>query len=147
VRVALVAALLGAGGAWAQDDEKAEAAKVPVQVDVVHVSNQGDTVEPPELERMKETFAKLGRPFSSFKRLSSNRVQVGKSTPASVSLPNGRTATLKLQELKEGTATVSLQVPGLINALTLKLGREGAVYQKAGEHEGGSLVLSLSPAK
>lgn len=140
--LALVAALLVASSAAAQDD-----AKVPVQVDVVLVSNQGNEVQPPELSRMKETFARQGLKFSSFKRLSSQRVEVGKSAPASVSLPNGRSAVLKLQELKQDTAVVNVEVPGLINSLSLRLGKEGAVYPKVGEHQGGSLVLSLSPAK
>jgi hypothetical protein len=138
----VLAGWLVAGTAAAQED-----VKVPIQVDVVLVSNQGSEVQPAELGRMKETFARQGLVFSSFRQLSSNRVEVGRAAPAQVKLPNGKTATLRLEALKEGTARVSLQVPGLINNLAFQLGREGAVYQKVGEYQGGNLVLALSPAK
>ncbi|MCI0573468.1 MAG: hypothetical protein L0Y66_22215 [Myxococcaceae bacterium] len=138
----LIAGLFVAGTAAAQEEPK-----VPVQVDVVVVSNQGSEVQPRQLAQMKQTFASQGLRFSSFRQLSSNRVEVARNTPAHVSLPNGKTATLRLIELKEGTARVSLEVPGVISSMETKLGREGTVYQKVGEYQGGNLVLALSAAK
>lgn len=123
---------------------RAQEQKVPVQVEVVLASSKGTAVEPPELSKMKETFQKQNFNFTSFKRLSLQTVQVGSAQPTEVKLPNGVNATLKLLALKDGIATVRVDIPRL-SAMDVELGREGAVYQKAGKHVGGELILVLSP--
>ena len=130
--------LLAPWAARAQDD------KVKVQVEVVLASSKGTAVEPPELARMKETFQKQNFNFTSFKRLSQETVEVGSRQATDVKLPNGVNATLRLLALKEGIATVRVDIPRL-SAMDVELGRHGAVYQKAGKHVGGELILVLSP--
>lgn len=118
--------------------------KVRVQVEVVLASSKGTAVEPAELSRMKETFQKQNFNFTSFKRLSLETVEVGSKQATEVRLPNGVNATLRLLALKEGIATVRVDIPRL-SAMDVELGRQGSVYQKAGRHVGGELILVLSP--
>jgi hypothetical protein len=101
-------------------------------------------VEPEELSKMKETFQKQNFNFTSFKRLSQETVEVGSKQSTEVRLPNGVNATLRLLALKEGIATVRVDIPRL-SAMDVELGRQGSVYQKAGRHVGGELILVLSP--
>ncbi|MBU8899681.1 hypothetical protein DRW03_25035 [Corallococcus sp. H22C18031201] len=138
-------ALLGAlvlvvapGAARAQDE------KVKVQVEVVLASNKGTAVEPAELSKMKETFQKQNFSFTSFKRLSQEVLEVGTDKATEVKLPNGVNASLKLLAMKGGIATVRVDIPRQ-SSLDVELGRQGSVYQKAGRHVGGELILVLSP--
>lgn len=136
--VLAVGLLLAPLVAGAQDE------KVKVQVEVVLASSKGTAVEPPELSKMKETFQKQNFNFTSFKRLSLETVEVGSQQATEVRLPNGVNATLRLLALKEGIATVRVDIPRL-SAMDVELGRQGSVYQKAGRHVGGELILVLSP--
>lgn len=122
----------------------AQEQKVKIQVEVVLASNKGDTVDPPELAQMKETFRKQNFSFTSFKRLSQQTLEVGANKPTEVRLPNGVNASLKLLGLKEGIATVRVDIPQQ-SGVDVELGRQGSVYQKAGKHVGGELILVLSP--
>jgi hypothetical protein len=118
--------------------------KVKVKVEVVLASSKGTAVEPAELSAMKETFQQQNFNFTSFKRLSQETVEVGSKGTTEVRLPNGVNATLRLLALKEGIATVRVDIPRL-SAMDVELGRQGSVYQKAGRHVGGELILVLSP--
>jgi hypothetical protein len=122
----------------------AQEQKVKVQVEVVLASSKGDVVDPPELAQMKETFRKQNFNFTSFKRLSLETIEVGAQKSTEVRLPNGVNASLKLMALKEGIATVHVEIPRQ-SAVDVELGRQGSVYQKAGRHVGGELILVLSP--
>ncbi len=136
--VLMVGLLLAPWVASAQDE------KVKVKVEVVLASSKGTAVEPEELSKMKETFQKQNFNFTSFKRLSQETVEVGSKQSTEVRLPNGVNATLRLLALKEGIATVRVDIPRL-SAMDVELGRQGSVYQKAGRHVGGELILVLSP--
>ncbi|MFY0528188.1 hypothetical protein ACN28I_35200 [Archangium gephyra] len=142
----LVLALLGLfllpGAALAQEQ------KLKVEVEVVLVSRKGTEVDPPQLQKMKETFQRQNFNFTSFKRLSQQSLEVGSKEPTEVKLPNGVNASLKLLRMQGDTATLRVDVPQL-SAVDVELGREGAVYQRAGKHVGGELILVLSspPAK
>ncbi|ADO68957.1 hypothetical protein [Stigmatella aurantiaca] len=125
-------------------EAQAQAQQVKVQVEVVLASNKGDAVEPPELEKMKELFRKQNFSFTSFKRLSIDTVAVEAQKATEIRLPNGVNASLKLLALKDGTATVHVDIPRQ-SAMDVELGRQGSVYQKAGRHVGGELILVLSP--
>ncbi len=132
-------------GLWlAPAAASAQEQKVKIQVEVVLASNKGDTVDPPELAKMKETFRKQNFSFTSFKRLSLETVELNAQKATEVRLPNGVNASLKLLGIKEGIATVRVDIPRQ-SAMDVELGRHGAVYQKAGQHVGGELVLVLSP--
>jgi hypothetical protein len=137
-----LAAMLWMSGAEARADDR----RVELVAEVVHVSNQGDQVDPPSLEVMKRKFAAQGLSFSSFKRLEVVTLALEAGKPQAVKLPNAsRAANLKLTEIKEGTAHVTVEVPKAgINA-SYTLGREGSLYIDVGKHSGGKLILVLSP--
>lgn len=122
---------------------RAQDQKLKVQVEVVLVSQKGTEVDPPQLQKMKETFQKQNFNFTSFKRLSQQTIEVGNKEPAEVKLPNGVNASLRLLRLQGDTATLRVEVPQL-SAVDVDLGREGSVYQRAGKHVGGELILVLS---
>jgi hypothetical protein len=136
VRTALFAALLVGATAFA-------AAPVTVQVDVVHASNQGTEVQPPSLAGMKTAFTQSGFNYKSYKQLSTQKVELAPGQAKTVSLPNGQTATLTLVDVKDNVAQVKVNVPPL--ETTYSLGRQGRVFIQAGPHNGGMLVLVLSP--
>jgi hypothetical protein len=120
-----------------------EEQKLQVQVEVVLVSKKGDEVEPPELKKMKETFQRQNFNFTSFKRLSQQVMEVGSARATEVKLPNGVNATLRLLRMQGERATLHVEVPQM-SAVDVELGREGSVYQRAGKHVGGELILVLS---
>jgi len=141
--VSVVLAILGVGlmlpgAARAQDD------KVQVQAEVVLASKKGSEVEPPELAKMKEQFQKQNFNFTSFKRLSLQVLEVNAAKPTELKLPSGTNASLQLLGMKDGIATVRVAIPRQ-PTLDVELGRQGAVYQKAGKYVGGELILVLSP--
>jgi hypothetical protein len=139
-----VLALLALGWVLSPLAAHAQEQKVKLQVEVVLASSKGDVVDPPELAQMKETFRKQNFNFTSFKRLSLDTVEVDAQKPTEVRLPNGVNASLKLLGLKEGIATVRVEIPRQ-SGVDVELGRQGSVYQKAGRHVGGELILVLSP--
>ncbi|NTX34511.1 hypothetical protein HUA74_08310 [Myxococcus sp. CA051A] len=140
----LLLAVLGLGLLMPVVGQAQEEQKVSIQVEVVLASKKGSEVEPPELAKMKEQFQKQNFNFTSFKRLSNEKLEVGAKTATEVKLPNGSNASLLLLGMKEGTATVRVAIPRQ-PTLDVELGRQGAVYQKAGKHVGGELILVLSP--
>jgi hypothetical protein len=139
-----VLALLSVGLLLSPLAAHAQEQKVKVQVEVVLASSKGDAVDPPELAQMKETFRKQNFNFTSFKRLSLETIEVGAQKSTEVRLPNGVNASLKLMAFKDGIATVHVEIPRQ-SAVDVELGRQGSVYQKAGRHVGGELILVLSP--
>jgi hypothetical protein len=141
---AAMLALLSVGVMLSPLAAHAQEQKVKIQVEVVLASNKGDTVEPPELAQMKETFRKQNFSFTSFKRLSLETLELSAAKATEVRLPNGVNASLKLLGLKEGIATVRVDIPQQ-SGVDVELGRQGSVYQKAGKHVGGELILVLSP--
>jgi hypothetical protein len=136
--VLAVGLTLGPAAASAQEQ------KVRVQVEVVLASNKGEVVDPPELNKMKEAFQKQNFKFTSFKRMSLDTVEVTDKAAKEVKLPNGTNASLQLLGMKEGTATMRVTIPNQ-SSVDVELGRQGTVYQKAGKHVGGELILALSP--
>lgn len=125
--------------------QSGEGPEVPVQVETVHATEQGTTIDP-GLEKLSRAFREGKLPYTSFKRLDSKTVKLRRGLPSVVKLPNARTATLTLKDLKDGTARLGIQVSELTEA-DVTLGREGSVIQIGGEHEAGMIVLQLSPAK
>jgi hypothetical protein len=117
--------------------------KVRVTAEVILASNQGNTIDPPALARMKDQFSQKGFAFTSYRRLSSEKLAL-RHKPVELKLPNHRTATLRLDEMKSGTATVRVEISDL-SSTTLTMGREGSLFQHAGDHDGGQLILVLSP--
>ena len=129
--------LFAAGVAWAGEP------KVRINAEVILASNNGDAVDPPALARMKNQFSQKGFAFTSYRRLSSEKLSL-KREPVELKLPNQRTATLRLDAIKAGVATVRVDISDL-SSTTLTMGREGSLFQHAGDHDGGQLILVLSP--
>lgn len=136
------------GSLWLSSPARAQAPapavqKLQVEVSVVLVSRSGTEVTPPELQKMKETFQRQNFNFTSFKRLSHQSLEVNTQASTEVKMPNGVNASLRLKGLQGDTATLLVEVPQL-SAVDVQLGREGTVYQRAGKHVGGELILVLS---
>jgi hypothetical protein len=117
--------------------------KVRVTAEVVLASNTGNAIDPPALARMKAQFTQKGFAFTSYRRLSTEKLTLRRK-PVELKLPNQRMATLCLEDMKDGTATVKVEISGL-SSTTLTMGREGSLFQHAGDHDGGQLILVLSP--
>jgi len=128
---------LASAVAWAGEP------KVRINAEVILASNNGDAVDPPALARMKNQFSQKGFAFTSYRRLSSEKLSL-KREPVELKLPNQRTATLRLDGIKAGVATVRVDISDL-SSTTLTMGREGSLFQHAGDHDGGQLILVLSP--
>jgi hypothetical protein len=122
---------------------RADEAKVEVNVDVVHLSNQGNEIVPPSLSEMKKKFDEQGLVFSSYRQLSSSKLVLELNKAQRVKLPNAKTVPVKLVELKEGVAKIAVEVKGTTTMLSL--GREGSANWNVGGHKGGQLVLVISP--
>ena len=118
--------------------------KVEVMAEVVLASNKGTGVDP-ELAKMKDKFAQSGLSFSSFKRLEGKKLTLLRQRAAQMTLPNKQIASFKLEDIKEGTAHVKVDVASLHT--TVALGREGSVFIQGGDHDGGKLVIVLSPGE
>ncbi len=134
---------VGVGALFASSVALAEEEKVDVATKVVVASNTGTTVDP-QLGKMKAEFARQGISFTSWKEHAAGKVSLEKDKPARVALPGGRNAELRLKGLQAGTATVRVTVPRLLDT-DYKLGRTGSVYIRSGDHEGGVVILVLSP--
>jgi len=135
VRLALLA-LVVSTAALADD------AKVAVKAEVVHAQVKAGVVDP-GLEAMQAALAQ-GKRYGALRRVSTQKVLLEKK-PAGLPLPNGTSAEMSLVTLEQGVATIKLKVPK--GETTSKLGRDGSLYQQAGEWQGGDLWLVLSQPK
>ncbi len=123
----------------------AEEAKVTVKADVVHAQLKAGLVEA-GLTEMQTALAqgKQGKRYGALKRLSTQKLTL-QLKALTLPLPNGKSADLSLLSLEQDVSTVKVKLaPG---ESTLKLGREGSLYQHAGEWQGGDLWLVLSQPK
>ncbi len=136
MRLAVVAALALSTAVFAQDS------KVAVKADVILCHLKDGTVEP-GLEAMQAKLAQ-GKKYGSLKRISTQKLQLqAAATP--VALPNGKSADVSLINVEKDVAMIKVKVAQ--GEATLKLGREGSLYQQAGEWQGGDLWLVLSQPK
>jgi hypothetical protein len=132
-RLFWASALAMATATWADD------VKIPVQVDVVYASTKAGAVDE-SLKKMQSTLAAKTR-YLTLTLLSTQRVEL-EAREHSLTLPNRSSATLKLEALKKGMATVRVKVASADSTSTL--GRERSLYVHAGSHDGGDLWLVLS---
>jgi DNA-directed RNA polymerase subunit K/omega len=135
--------LLSAVAPGQDKGEKAEVKTVDVQAELVLASTQGDKIDPPALKAMQEKLAGKIR-YTSLTRLELTKVAVTRAPPSTLKLPNAKVVTFTLNEVKEGIAKITVELPPAKTQLTL--GREGSVYHPAGKHQGGDLWLVLSAA-
>lgn len=118
--------------------------KVLLRASVVLASSHGTLIDPPELVRIKDLFDRQGLPFTSYKRLSTQTLELQKQKPINVLLPNQQTVSVLLVDLVGGTARIQIGVAQFARVV-LALGRKGELFQHAGEFQGGHLMLVLSP--
>lgn len=150
VLVAAVAAVvLAAAPAWAGRPRYAVSKvvlaaeqQVPVQAEVVLASTAAGGVEA-GLEGMQATLGKKVK-YGTLKRLSTQRLTVEAKSQV-LALPNGKSAELSLDSLKDGVATLRVKLAPTES--TYSLARDKAFYLQAGAHEGGDLWLVLSQPK
>lgn len=134
---ALAALAIIAFSAQARADEP----KVEVVAEAVHASNTGNTIDPPSLAKLK-----LGR-FTNIRRLSESKLTVEKSRPAEFKMPDGKTVTVRLVDVKNGVANFNVSVPtrgGQVAEVKYEAGKEPLSIATS-EYQGGVLFLVLSP--
>jgi hypothetical protein len=137
VRAALITAVVFAAAPVFADD-----AKVTVQAEVVHAQEKAGSVDP-GLQPMQTALAQKTK-YGTLKRVSLQKVELT-TKPAPLPLPNGKTAELSLVTVEKDVATVKVKLQP--SESTLKLGRDGSLYQHAGKWQGGDLWLVLSRPK
>lgn len=115
---------------------------VAVQADVVFASRAAGKVDP-SLAKMQETLGAKVK-YLTLEKRSSEKLQVS-SKGVTVSLPNGKVASLTLEALKDGVATLRVKLPP--TDATYSLAKEKSFYLQGGAHEGGDLWLVLSQPK
>ncbi|MBE2248751.1 MAG: hypothetical protein IAE78_04310 [Myxococcus sp.] len=115
---------------------------VAVQADVVFASTAKGTVDP-SLEKMQQTLGAKVK-YLTLEKRSSQKLTVD-ATPVTVALPNGKSASVSLEHLKGGVATLRVKLPPA--DATYSLAKDKAFYLQGGAHEGGDLWLVLSQPK
>ncbi|MCA3013089.1 MAG: hypothetical protein INH41_11910 [Myxococcaceae bacterium] len=115
---------------------------VAVQADVVFASTKPGPVDP-TLVKMQETLAARTR-YLTLEKRSTERLSVSQAG-VKVALPNGKTALVSLEALKEGIATLRVKLPP--TDATYSLAKDKSFYLQGGAHEGGELWLVLSQPK
>lgn len=133
----VVTAALWSASAWAAADT------VDVVANLVVASNQGNTLQPPSLAKMRAEFAKKGLKFTSYRLLSTRTVKVTRTGVAELPLPNTSVAKLRLLDLKQDKATISIELNKIESKI--QLGKEGSVFVHGGKHENGELIVALEP--
>jgi hypothetical protein len=135
LRQVLVAALVLAPVAFADGP-------VAVQADVVFASTAAGKVDP-TLTKMQETLGAKVK-YLTLEKRSSEKLQVT-NRGVTVALPNGKVASLTLEGLKDGVATLRVKLPP--TDATYSLAKDKSFYLQGGAHEGGDLWLVLSQPK
>ncbi len=135
MRIALLA-LLVSSAAIADD------AKVSVKAEVVHAQVSVGVIEP-GLESMQKALSQ-GKKYGTMKKVSTQKVTL-EAKAVVLPLPNGKNAEMSLLTLEQGVATIKVKFPQ--GESTSKLGRDGSLFQQAGEWHGGDLWLVLSQPK
>lgn len=115
---------------------------VAVQADVVFASTTAGKVDP-SLVKMQQTLSAKTK-YLTLEKRSSQKLSLD-AKGATVALPNGKSALLTLEGLKEGVATLRVKLPP--TDATYSLAKEKSFYLQGGPHEGGDLWLVLSQPK
>ena len=115
---------------------------VQVRVEVVQASTKPGEV-PASLKKMQTALSARVK-YGSMKVLSTKQLEL-KSAPQKVELPNKNQAELALTKLKDGVATLEVQVPPA--KATYTLAKDKSLYFQAGSHDGDDLWLVLSQPK
>jgi hypothetical protein len=117
-------------------------ASVPVQVIVVQASTRAGEV-PASLKKMQTALGARVK-YGSMKVISTTQVQLTGSGER-VELPNQKHAQFSLEKLKDGVATVQVQVAP--TKATYTLAKDKSLYFQAGAVDGDDLWLVLSQPK
>jgi hypothetical protein len=115
---------------------------VPVQADVVFASTQAGKVDP-TLTKMQETLGAKVK-YLTLEKRSSEKLAVT-NRGITVALPNGKVASLSLEAMKDGVATLRVKLAP--TDATYSLAKDKSFYLQGGAHDGGDLWLVLSQPK
>lgn len=128
---------LGAGPARAQGPER-----VPVNVLVTHLSNDGKGVDP-AARRLDRKLRGQFR-YDTLQVLSEQRLDLATGEVGSIALPDGREARISPIQVGESGVLMAVDVEGAAK-LDARVKNHHLVVIRAGRHEEGDLVLSLEP--
>jgi hypothetical protein len=115
---------------------------VAVQVDLVLASKREGAVDE-SLANMRSALSSKIK-YGSLKKLNTQTLSI-EAKPKTVALPNGNSATIVLESLKDSVATVHVKVPPTDATYTLAKGK--SLYLQAGGHDDADLWLVLSQPK
>jgi hypothetical protein len=143
--VLFAAALLAARVVSAQPEGGAAAqaeggTRIPINVLVTHLSNEGLGVDPPARfldSKLKEQFR-----YDSLKVIQTQRLELALDEVGQVDLPNGKAVRMRPIHKGEDGVLMAVDVEGAAQ-LDVRVKSRHPVVIRAGPYEEGSLVLSL----
>lgn len=105
--------------------------------------SEGEALDAEELRPMQKALG-LRRHYAWLQRYSKKRATVD-AQGETIELPGGAVATVRLQALTDGVATLVVTLPA--TQTVYQLGRRGSLYLQAGKHEDKEVWLVISPKK
>jgi hypothetical protein len=134
--VLVAAVVLAAGVASAEDDKD----RIPINVLVTHLSNEGKGVDPPAQfldNKLKQQFR-----YDSLQVIQKERLTLAIDEVGKVDLPNGKAVRMRPIHKGEDGVLMAVDVEGAAQ-LDVRVKSRHPVVIRAGPYEEGSLVLSL----
>ena len=140
--ILLAACLMLSGYASAEPEKKEACQRVPMNVLVTHLSNDGSGVDPDA----KRLDGKLRRQFkyNSLRVIEKRRIDLDVDQVGTIDLPNGRAA--RVQPIHKGDQGILMAVD-VENAAKIdaRVKNHNLLVIRAGKYDDGDLVLSLEP--
>lgn len=131
-------ALLAGGSAGADEAEL----RIPVNVLVTHLSNDGSGVDP-GARRLDEKLRGQFR-YDSLRVLDQRRIELEIDGVGEVALPNGRKARMSAISKSDAGVLMAVDVEGAAR-MDARVQNRHLLVIRAGRYQGGDLVLSLEP--
>jgi len=135
-RVLVAAALLAAGMASAEDGPT----RIPINVLVTHLSNEGVGIDPPA--RLLDNKLKQQFRYDSLQVIQKQRLTLALDEVGKVDLPNGKAVRMRPIHKGEEGVLMAVDVEGAAQ-LDVRVKSRHPVVIRAGPYKDGSLVLSL----
>lgn len=140
--IALAALCALAGVAAAQDDGGRRSDRVPVNVMVVHTSNEKGGVDPAAKE-LDDKLKKQLR-YKSMRVIQQERVDLEVDRVGTVQLPDGRKVRMRPMHKSSKSVLMAVDVEGAVK-LDARAPNHHKVVIGAGEYEDGNLAVSIEP--
>ena len=120
---------------------QAQAARVEVQVYVIHASNEGSEVDP-RLEDLRRQLSAFS--FTSFRLLDVHERKLSLGESAKISLPGERVLTVSPRRLdQKGQLRLRLSIGDLVDT-TYSIAEGATIIVGGPRHEGGHLILAVN---